>query len=491
MGTPSDGASVPAPASRTAVAARNAAVRAAAELLGKVATLVLMVAAARSLGEEGFGVFSFALALALLLASVPAGGFTTLMVQRASLVPAALPGLMTQCFVMTTALAVPVFVLVGGAAALARPTREGGIAVGLMICAVMLELWGDVLRAGAQAVQRQVGTSAALVLQRVLTTALVCVLFAAGGGVVAMCVGYLVGAGVGLVGFWLAARRAGVRVERAWPRRGELAALGRDSFALGVDSIVSMALFRLDAVLLGLIAGDRAVGSYSAAYRFLETVLFLTWVINSALLPAVSADPEPWRVRRGVETALAALAAVYVPFAVLLLLRPEDLLRLLYAEAFVEDGTPVLRLLACAPLAFALGYVCSYGLLARERRGKVLAASCIAAAVNLAANLALIPVFEASGAAAATTGSYLLEAVVLVLWLRRDVDLAIADVLRPLVVPALASVTLAAVLLTTLPLLAALPLAGVAYAVTWWLLAQRLAPEPVALLRGLVQRRSA
>lgn len=474
---------------RTVVAARNAAVRGVAELLGKVATLVLMVVAARSLGEEGFGVFSFALALALLLASVPAGGFTTVLVQRASGDLTALPRLMTRCLTLTTLIALPVFGLVGGAAAVARPTREGGIAVGLLIVAVLLELWGDVLRAGAQALQRQAGVSAALVVQRVVTTSVVCVLLALGGGVVALCGGYLLGSALGLVAFATAAHRAGVRLDRARPRRSELAELARSSFAIGVDSIVSMALFRLDAVLLGLFAGDRAVGHYSAAYRFLETVLFLTWVVNSAVFPAVSADPEPWRVRRSVETGLAAIGTVYVPFGVVLLLRPDDLLRLLYTEAFVTDGELVLQLLAGAPLVFALGYLCSYALLARERRGRVLAASCIAAGVNIAANLALIPVFGAAGAAVATTGSYLLEAVVLVVWLRREVGLAPGEVLRPLLVPVLASVPLAGVLLSGLPLLLALPVAGVAYAVAWVALASRLAPEPVALLRGLLPGR--
>lgn len=486
MSIPAEGAPAPEVGTRTAVAARNAAVRGVAELLGKVATLVLMVVAARSLGEEGFGVFSFALALALLLASVPAGGFTTVLVQRASADLTELPRLMTRVLVLTTLLALPVFGLVGGAAAVARPTREGGIAVGLLVVAVLFELWGDVLRAGAQALQRQAGVSAALVVQRLVTTTVVCVLLGFGGGVVALCGGYLVGSALGLVAFAVAAHRAGVRVDRTRPRRAELGELARSSFAIGVDSIVSMALFRLDAVLLGLFAGDRAVGHYSAAYRFLETVLFLTWVINSAVFPSVAADPAPWRVRRSVDTGLAAIATVYVPFGVLLVLRPEDLLRLLYTEDFVRDGALVLQLLAGAPLAFALGYLCSYALLARERRGRVLAASCIAAGVNIAANLALIPVYGASGAAAATTGSYLLEAVVLVVWLRREVGLQARQVLRPLLVPALASLPLAAALLLDLPLLAAAALGGLAYAVAWLLLAVRLAPEPVALLRGML-----
>ena len=52
--------------------------------------------------------------------------------------------------------------------------------------------------------------------------------------------------------------------------------------ALGVDTVVAMALFRIDQVLLGAMKGDAAVGVYAAAYRLLETMLFVSWAVAAA-----------------------------------------------------------------------------------------------------------------------------------------------------------------------------------------------------------------
>ena len=51
---------------------RNAAVRSVGEIVAKAASIVFFVAVARELGKDGFGHFTFALALGVVL-SAPAG----------------------------------------------------------------------------------------------------------------------------------------------------------------------------------------------------------------------------------------------------------------------------------------------------------------------------------------------------------------------------------------------------------------------------------
>lgn len=473
---------------QTALVTRNAAVRVASELLGKVATLVLTVVGARTLGESGFGTFSFALAFSLLLATVPVWGFGTLLVQRASADPRLLDRLYTQTLVLNAVLALPVYLVVGGLVALTRPTREATLSVVLLLLASLVDVGTDSARSASAAAQRQAGTATALVVQRTVVAALAVAVLALGGGVVGMSAAYLAGTVVGGAFFVVAVRRLGVRLDGSALTRTEVRATVVASLPVGADSVVSMALFRLDAVLLGLLASVAAVGHYAAAYRFLETVLFLAWTVTGAVFPAMSSDPAPWRVRRGLEQGLAVLATAYVPFAVLLLVRPADLLRLLYAGDFVAPGTPVVRLLALAPLAFALEYLCSFALLALVERRLVLLSSAGAALVNLGANLALIPLLGARGAALTTTLSYLLEAIVLARWLAPRVELKARPLVLALAVPAAASVPLLGVLLLPLPVLLAAALGGVVYAAGWLVLSRQANPELVGALSGLVRR---
>lgn len=469
--------------------ARNAVALALAELVGKVASVVLAIVVARTLGDTGFGVFAFALSFSLLLATVPIGGFTTVLVQRASAAPEQLDRLLTQMLGINTALGVPVFVIVGGVVTALRPSADAAVAVVLMLVAAMVEVWVTTLRGAAQVRQRQSGVALALVVQRVGTTALACLVLVMGGGVLGLTSAYLAGTLLGAGAVVRAVRQLGVGLDRSGLDVADGWATIRSSFPISVDNVVSMALFRFDVVLLGLLATDAAVGHYSAAYRLLETVLFLTWTLNNALFPTVAADPSFERVAEGLRRGLAVAATAYLPFGVLLLLRPEDLLSLLYGGNYVEPGAPVLRWLALAPMAFAIGYFTSYALLALERRGQVLAASVIAAVVNVAGNLALIPLFGATGAAAATTVCYALEGVILVRWLRARVGGQPLALLRPFMAPAVATAPFALVLLVPLPVLVVTPLAGAVYLGTWLLVVRRVEPEVIGLLAGLVGRR--
>lgn len=461
---------------------------AVAEVVGKLASVALAVVAARVLGDAGFGVFAFALSFSLLLATIPIGGFSTLLVQRASAAPDQLDRLLTQALGINTALAVPVYLLVGGAVAAARPSREAALAVVVLLVASLVEVWTTTLRSAAQVRQQQLGVALALVAQRIGTAVLAVAVLVLGAGVTGLALAYLAGTALGGVAVVAAVRRLQVRLDRSGLVLRESWATVRAAFPISVDTVVSMALFRLDVVLLGLLASDAAVGHYSAAYRLLETVLFLTWTVNNAVFPTVAADPSPARVRGALERLLAVAATAYLPFGLLLLLRAPDLLDLVYGGDFAAPGTPVLRWLALAPLAFALGYFASYAMLALEQRTRVVLASCLAAAVNVLLNLLLIPVFGATGAAAATTACYLLEAAVLVGWLRRRVGVTGGTLLRPFMIPGLAAVPFGLLLLAPLPLLVALPMAGVAYVTAWWLGARRAAPEALTLLSGLVRR---
>ena len=84
----------PAIGSATHRAAGNALVSATAQVLGKVATLLWTLVAARELAPREFGHFTFVLATALLLSAVAEWGFDQVLIRRASAHLAELPHLL-------------------------------------------------------------------------------------------------------------------------------------------------------------------------------------------------------------------------------------------------------------------------------------------------------------------------------------------------------------------------------------------------------------
>ena len=257
---------------------------------------------------------------------------------------------------------------------------------------------------------------------------------------------------------------------------------------IGVSAMVLMLLFRLDAVLLGALDGFDAVASYSVAYRLLETVLFVSFAVNQAILPVMSATTDVTRIRSAYERGLSVAAFVYLPFAVVCLVEGTRILDLTFGGDYAQSSAPILNWLVPAPLLYAMAFFGSSVLIARDLLKGMLLAAVVATVANVGLNLWLIPLYSGTGAAVATTVSYAVQAVATLLIVRHSVTSM--NVVRPLVEAAVASAVLAAVLVVLdLPLLVELALGGVVYLAAWYVIARRFAPEQLQVIGGILRRK--
>lgn len=463
--------------------ARNAAIRGVAEVLAKLATLAWTVVAARSLSQQDYGAFAYALSLVLLASALPAWGFDPLLVRRGSRDGDLLPRLHTEALTWQTLLAVPTFLAVGLLAGSGRPSPQAALVLVLLLLAAVPELWSDTARSTASVRQDQLGVSRALVLQRLLTALLIIGALVAGLGVVGVAAGFLAGALAGWLLHVRALRALDVRVRPGLVSRAGMREMLAGTGSLGLSALVLIVLFRADTVLLGLLRDDAAVAVYAVAYRLLETVLFVAYAVKQAVLPVMSAAAG--RVRRGVEQGLAVAGLLYLPFAAVVLVEAERVLGLLFGDPYGQQAADVLRWLAPVPVLFAAAYLGQAALVARGRQRTMLIAALWATASNLSVNLVLIPRYAGVGAAIATTLSYVVQVGIVHRDLRRGEGRL--RLLRPLAETSVAALVLAAVLLLLdLPLLVELGLGGVVYLAVWWALVRRTAPEQLVVLRGLL-----
>ena len=171
-----------------------------------------------------------------------------------------------------------------------------------------------------------------------------------------------------------------------------------------------MLVLSFDVVLLGLLGKRADVGYYTAAYRVCFLVLGIQVALYAAYLAAAARADGPAALGRVVSRSLALASAVSLPILVGGFLVAEPLMTLLFGPAFAV-GAPLLRWLLVS-ISFALGHEAFSGaLLASGATRRELAITGTAAAVNVSANLLVIPAYGASGAAmvtAATEGMALL-----------------------------------------------------------------------------------
>jgi O-antigen/teichoic acid export membrane protein len=462
--------------------ARNTWMRAGADALGKVASLAFYAVMARELGQTGFGAFTLALALALVLTTVAGFGTDEILARTVARDRATAPRILNDALTINVVLGMVAVLGAVAFAFVAGYDAEVRAAVALLAVATVVELAAKSVYATFQGHDDMGPVAASLVIQRWVTAIVGVVAMLLGAGVVTVSAVYLGGA---LLAFAYAALRLAqlrIEVSRALSPGGARALLGA-SLALGITAIVQMVLWRVDAVLLSLLDGNVAVGVYGVAYRLLESTLFVTFSLSAALMPTLSRASRESTPSLGeaFEGGVKLTVAALLPLGAVFALFPEPILRLIYGSEFDAAVGP-LRWLAGATVIYGVGYLSATLLIAQGRQGLLPWFAGAVLVLNVALNLLLIPAYSYNATAAVTSLSELLLAaacVTAVVRLSGPVSVS-----RIAAGPMTGCLAIGAVALVAGTGLAALALAGVAYALVLVAVEWRLFPADVRGLRN-------
>jgi O-antigen/teichoic acid export membrane protein len=468
----------------------NTAYRAAADVGSKLVSVVFFVVLARELGDDGFGIFTFGLALAAIV-TVLAGFGQDLVLAREV---ARDRGRVAEYFANTNglklAVALPGVALAVAVMALVGADDETVAVVALLGVALTAELLTNTSFAVYQAFERLVYVPVVIISQRLFTAVVAIAALVAGADVIAVAAIYLAGS---LLALGLAVAIQFARFGRpsiaidigVWPR------LMRAALPIGVATAFQVVVFRVDAALLAAFEPAAVVGDYGAAFRLFEATLFVSWAVTAAVYPAVArlAASAELEVGEMLDRSLKLTLAAVAPAAVGAALLADPLVRLLYGEEFSE-GAVALQILAPAIVLYSLAYV-SGGVLVARNRQRVLAWANGAVAVgSVAANLALIPLLSLRGAALVATAAQLVLSAVLLTEASRVAGRR--RWARILLGPALASAAAAGTMALLRDELGVAIAAGLAAYVVVLALVERSAyPADAAAVGGFLRRRRA
>jgi stage V sporulation protein B len=177
-------------------------------------------------------------------------------------------------------------------------------------------------------------------------------------------------------------------------------------------SITSYFNYRIDTYIIQavLLAPKVPLGLYSMAVTMAELIFYVPDSVTMILLPRVAGLPPEEanallpRVSRltVLLTTMAALALIPAAFVGIHLVLPR-----------FNDCLPAFLVLLPAVVSLSLSKVSSSYIAGRGRPGPISVGSAIAVAINVAANLILIPIFGIEGAALASLISYSASALFL------------------------------------------------------------------------------
>ncbi|SNB46606.1 flippase [Geobacter sp. DSM 9736] len=221
----------------------------------------------------------------------------------------------------------------------------------------------------------------------------------------------LVLAAAGLVFFY---RRNGGRI-REWLVRGaRCRSLLADSWPLILSGLSIAVYMKIDLVMLGKMAGDQAVGIYSAATKMSEVWYFIPMAIVSSIFPSVirAREKDESLYYRRMQRLFSFMAALSFSIAVPMTFLASLVVVPLFGEQYAAAG-PVLAVHIWASLFVFYGVAQSPWDLAENLTRLALFRMAFGAIINVALNIILIPAYGVMGAAVATVISQAFSSVIL------------------------------------------------------------------------------
>lgn len=425
--------------------AHGTLIRGAGELTAKLASVAFFVVLARELGEGQFGDFIFGMSLSAVLLSIAGLGTDELLTREVARDRSRVHGLYANILAVKGMLLAFLLVLIAVIMYLGPYSGQTRLAVQIIALGVALEVILKTPFAVLQGHERMKYIAWSLVLQRMLLAGMGVTILLGGGALVAVSVAMPVAAGVAiaLAVFWM---HRNVERPRLTVDRSRWRMIARKGIPLGFAILLFTLLLKADMALLSFLKGgdNTEVGQYGAAYRLIETTMFVSWAFGGAMLPWLSRHEAEGGITltRGYELSLNALVAMLLPIGVGLVLWAEPLIGLIYGDAYANAVLP-LRLLGIMTVLFGVNSMGAILMIARDRPGDFARPAAIVIVQNLILNFILIPPLGAVGAAInAVASGVLLAGFTLHIASRRFGRIS---AVRVLAAPALGSAALALV----------------------------------------------
>jgi O-antigen/teichoic acid export membrane protein len=239
------------------------------------------------------------------------------------------------------------------------------------------------------------------------------------------------------------------------------------SWPIGVSIFFNLIYYKGDTLVLSLTRTQAEVGIYSAAYRVLEILITVPFMLAGLMLPLFS---EAWgksdlpRLSRLAKDSVSAIMILIAPIVMGTLVLADRIMLLVAGKDFVLSG-PVLRILIVATGIIFLNVMYAHVVVAVQAQRKMLPIYVVTAIGIFAGYVFLIPRYGMWAAAwltvasevCITAGSYVVASRIT----------SIRPKLQPIIATWMSALIMAVVLcsLPFLPLLVLIPLGSIVYGV--------------------------
>jgi O-antigen/teichoic acid export membrane protein len=404
----------------------NSAVPIASQLFNRAVDLVFAAFVLRMLGATGNGQYVVATTVWLYAKTVSDFGLGVLVTREVSRRPDEAGRLLGSSTLLRLAVLLALIPIVGLYVLWGTQgsdlSRNSVIAIGFLFLAIVPSSYSEAVNSIFNGRERMEFPALLNIATNLCRFGLGLAALFAGFGVIGVAGVAFVSTTVAALAFHVAARHVSVtpvwRLERSEAR--DLVSL---SWPLLLNALLLNLFFRADVFIIQASKGDNALGSYDAAYKFINMLPLIPAYFTLAVFPLLSryATSNTERLMESYRLAAKLLFLVAWPITIATMLMAPDLIRVLAGESYLPNSATALRILIWfLPISYVNG-VTQYVLIAVNRQRTISIAFAAAVTFNVVANLALVPRYGYFAAAATTIATEVVLFIPLSIAVRRYV----------------------------------------------------------------------
>lgn len=384
----------------------------------------IIIYAARILGAEDWGVFSYALSLAAFFTVFTDFGISTVITRESA------KDLSVQEKYFTTSLIIKIVMTVVSIAAFLAlaPLIVKQKAVMALLPIIILLVSLDGMRDFAASLSRawekmeieaaiQIATNIAIVI----------------GGFIALyyyrtsyslSVGYTIGVGIGMLAAFYPFHRYFKNIRQTFDPK-LIKSILYASWPIGMLSLMTATMLNTDTIMIGWFRDISEVGYYSAGQRIAQIVFMVPALLTTALFPSFAkfaSDKE--RFANALEKSILILLMAGIPMAIGGALLAKDIMYIVYGDQYLA-GSLAFAIMSLTFISGFIAPVLGNAIFALNKEKQLFTYIALGIFGNFLFNLLLIPRFGIAGAALSTLLNQTIITIYLSHKLKKEVTISI------------------------------------------------------------------
>ncbi len=219
----------------------------------------------------------------------------------------------------------------------------------------------------------------------------------------ALTITYILAGGTGTILGIALLRKQFARLIAAF-RAGLITDIMQSAWPIALIGIIGVFMTNVDIIMLGFYRTAGDVGFYSASQKIIQLIYMLPSIVAVSMFPALSrfvGNRDTGKTRLFLEKIIRVVYLIAIPVTVGGFILAPHIIHFLYGASY-EPAIPIFRILILTPLVLYPSGIISNFILANDKQKQATPFVALGSFGNIALNMLFIPLYGAVGAALAT-----------------------------------------------------------------------------------------